>query len=416
MPSKTKHVSKLKRPLKKINPNLTSLEKPEQQQQLAKVLVHECPRVEDIEICVRNVVTTFSTKCMLNLREIGQQGPNVEYERGGNKLYMRIRQPLTTAIIFSSGKINCVGAKSEADAYRAARRYCRILQKIKPRVKLVGYRVVNVLASCTLPFTVEIRRLAYEYQRQCTYEPEMNSGAVFRLQHLSVTATIFNSGKVNMTAPSVQAARQALNHLYPIIYEFKREFVLKNFPVRLLDENNNETETKQNQNQDELILKVESVIEKEDTSVHPALVVDGEDVSSETTSKLSSEEASSPEVVQTEEEASLTSPPQIYHDQQTFYATYEESLGYNYDNTLTSLCFKESRTADVLIYNEQSNSEHLFAVSSDTMMSAASSYSMVGSGLHFGSSQPLNHWFNENLLIDTVLEDFLPWDFNFADF
>ena len=43
---------------------------------------------------------------------------------------MRIRSPRTTALIFSSGKMVCTGAKSEEDSIQAARRYARVIQKL----------------------------------------------------------------------------------------------------------------------------------------------------------------------------------------------------------------------------------------------------------------------------------------------
>ncbi len=48
---------------------------------------------------------------------------------------MRIRSPRTTALIFSSGKMVCTGAKSEEDSIQAARRYARVIQKLGFPVK-----------------------------------------------------------------------------------------------------------------------------------------------------------------------------------------------------------------------------------------------------------------------------------------
>lgn len=53
---------------------------------------------------------------------------------------MRIREPRTTALIFSSGKMVCTGAKSEEDSRLAARKYARIIQKL-------GF-TVNCLQMC----------------------------------------------------------------------------------------------------------------------------------------------------------------------------------------------------------------------------------------------------------------------------
>ncbi len=65
---------------------------------------------------------------------------------------MKLRNPHTTSTIWSSGKITCAGARNESDAYKAARRFCRILQKMQFKVRMTNYRVVNVLATCNLPF------------------------------------------------------------------------------------------------------------------------------------------------------------------------------------------------------------------------------------------------------------------------
>ena len=43
---------------------------------------------------------------------------------------MRIRAPKTTALIFSSGKMVCTGAKTEALARVAARKYAKVISKL----------------------------------------------------------------------------------------------------------------------------------------------------------------------------------------------------------------------------------------------------------------------------------------------
>lgn len=43
---------------------------------------------------------------------------------------MRLRDPKTTALIFSSGKMVCTGAKTEEDSNKASRKYAKIIQKL----------------------------------------------------------------------------------------------------------------------------------------------------------------------------------------------------------------------------------------------------------------------------------------------
>lgn len=135
-----------------------------------------------LTLCVTNVVCSFSTRCHLNLRKIAMEGMHVEFKKENNMVSMKLRKPATTASIWSSGKCTCTGAQSEADAYRAARRFCRLLQKMKFRVGLANYRVVNVLATCLLPFQLDVVRIADAYPAECTYEPELHPGATFKVR------------------------------------------------------------------------------------------------------------------------------------------------------------------------------------------------------------------------------------------
>ena len=57
------------------------------------------------------------------------RGINMHY-KGGTSLTYKIRHPPTTATIFSSGKVNMVESKSEAEARVASRKVGRSLQKL----------------------------------------------------------------------------------------------------------------------------------------------------------------------------------------------------------------------------------------------------------------------------------------------
>lgn len=67
----------------------------------------------EVDIVINNVVCSFSVKCHLSLREIALNGFNVEYRRENGMVTMKLRQPYTTASIWSSGRITCTGATSE---------------------------------------------------------------------------------------------------------------------------------------------------------------------------------------------------------------------------------------------------------------------------------------------------------------
>lgn len=78
---------------------------------------------------------------------------------------MKFRNPRVTASIWSSGKITMTGATTEADAKVGARRCARTLQKMGYSVKFLNYRVVNVLATCTMPFAIKIADCSQAHPR-----------------------------------------------------------------------------------------------------------------------------------------------------------------------------------------------------------------------------------------------------------
>lgn len=84
-----------------------------------------------MEFSNRNIVSTVNLNCKLDLKKIALHARNAEYNpKRFAAVIMRIREPRTTALIFSSGKMVCTGAKSEDDSRLAARKYARIIQKL----------------------------------------------------------------------------------------------------------------------------------------------------------------------------------------------------------------------------------------------------------------------------------------------
>ncbi|KAF7271356.1 hypothetical protein GWI33_015714 [Rhynchophorus ferrugineus] len=176
----------------------------------------------EIDIVINNVVCSFSVRCHLNLREIALNGMNVEYRKENGMITMKLRRPYTTASIWSSGKVTCTGATSEEAAKQAARRFARCLQKLGFNVKFNNYRVVNVLGTCSMPFAIRINSFS-ERHREADYEPELHPGVTYKLQNPKATLKIFSTGSVTVTAPSVADVQAAIEHIFPLVYEFRKE-------------------------------------------------------------------------------------------------------------------------------------------------------------------------------------------------
>ena len=64
---------------------------------------------------IQNIVATVNLDCKLDLAKIANKARNCDFNpKRFSAVIMRIREPRTTALLFSSGKMVCTGAKSEA--------------------------------------------------------------------------------------------------------------------------------------------------------------------------------------------------------------------------------------------------------------------------------------------------------------
>lgn len=177
----------------------------------------------EIDIVINNVVCSFSVRCHLNLRQIALSGINVEYRREQGMVTMKLRKPYTTASIWSSGKITCTGATSEDQSKIAARRFARCLQKLGFKTRFTNFRIVNVLGTCSMPFAIKINAFSEQHKDSAEYEPELHPGVTYKLKKPKATLKIFSTGSITVTAPSVLDVQQAVEYIFPLVYEFRKE-------------------------------------------------------------------------------------------------------------------------------------------------------------------------------------------------
>ncbi|KAI8471101.1 MAG: transcription factor TFIID-domain-containing protein [Monoraphidium minutum] len=149
---------------------------------------------------LQNVVATVNLGCKLDLKEIALHARNAEYNpKRFAAVIMRIREPKTTALIFGSGKMVCTGAKSEQESKLAAKKYCRIIQRLGFEAEFKEFTIQNVVASCDVKFPIRLEGLQYSHAYFATYEPELFPGLIYRMKQPKIVLLIFVSGKVVLT-------------------------------------------------------------------------------------------------------------------------------------------------------------------------------------------------------------------------
>lgn len=174
---------------------------------------------------LQNIVCTVNLGCKLDLKKIALHARNAEYNpKRFAAVIMRIRDPRTTALIFSSGKMVCTGAKSEDQAKLAARKYARIVQKLGFSAKFKDFKIQNMVGSCDVKFPIRLEGLVLTHGKFSSYEPELFPGLIYRMMKPRIVLLIFVSGKVVLTGAKVrEEIYEAFENIYPILKGFKKQ-------------------------------------------------------------------------------------------------------------------------------------------------------------------------------------------------
>ncbi|XP_055372162.1 uncharacterized protein LOC129606083 [Condylostylus longicornis] len=174
---------------------------------------------------LQNIVSTVNLSCKLDLKKIALHARNAEYNpKRFAAVIMRIREPRTTALIFSSGKMVCTGAKSEDDSRLAARKYARIIQKLGFSAKFLDFKIQNMVGSCDVKFPIRLEGLVLTHATFSSYEPELFPGLIYRMVKPRIVLLIFVSGKVVLTGAKVrQEIYEAFDKIFPILKSFKKQ-------------------------------------------------------------------------------------------------------------------------------------------------------------------------------------------------
>jgi transcription initiation factor TFIID TATA-box-binding protein len=177
------------------------------------------------EPTLQNIVSTVDLKCRLDLKVIALNARNTEYNpKRFAAAIMKIRHPKTTALIFSSGKMVCTGAKSEEESKKAAKKYAKTIKNMGFEVKFTDFKVQNIVASADVGFAIRLESLSHRHAEFCQYEPEIFPGLIYRIYSPKVVVLIFVSGKIVLTgAKTREQIKEAYNNILPALQMHKKE-------------------------------------------------------------------------------------------------------------------------------------------------------------------------------------------------
>ncbi len=171
-------------------------------------------KIQNIVLSVTYKDTTFNlekvTKSLDGARYDPEVFPGITYKS---------TEPRASFLIFASGKMNCVGARSLKDAKMAINKLTRKLREAHIKVKTEPkVKVQNIVASVNFGRKFDLEHIARSFDNT-EYEPEVFPGLVFRLEDPKAVLLLFVSGKgVCAGAKSIKDVKRAAQKTSKILH------------------------------------------------------------------------------------------------------------------------------------------------------------------------------------------------------
>ncbi len=152
------------------------------------------------DIKVVNIVVSTSLKHDIPLEKMAATLSNTEYNpEQFPGLVIRIKEPKTSALIFSSGKVVCTGARSMEKVNESIKKIIKSLEKINIKIKIKPeIKIQNIVASGSVGMDLNLNILAIKLENT-EYEPEQFPGLVYKLEEAKATFLLFSNGKIVCT-------------------------------------------------------------------------------------------------------------------------------------------------------------------------------------------------------------------------
>ncbi len=167
------------------------------------------------EIHVVNIVVSTSLEHEIPLEKMAATLSNTEYNpEQFPGLVIRIKEPKTSALIFSSGNVVCTGARNMKKVEEAIKKIIKSLEKINVKITIKPViKIQNIVASGTVGMALNLNILAMKLSNT-EYEPEQFPGLVYKLPEAKATFLLFSNGKIVCTGTkSEKEVHDALDKL-----------------------------------------------------------------------------------------------------------------------------------------------------------------------------------------------------------
>ena len=178
---------------------------------------------QEKKIKIVNIVVSTSLEHDIPLEKMAATLSNTEYNpEQFPGLVIRIKDPKTSALIFSSGKVVCTGARNMADVDASIKKIIKSLHKININITVKPIiQIQNMVASGSIGMDLNLNTLAMKLTN-AEYEPEQFPGLVYKLPGTKATFLLFSNGKIVCTGTvSEVKLKEAIKKLIIVLKKIK---------------------------------------------------------------------------------------------------------------------------------------------------------------------------------------------------
>ena len=149
---------------------------------------------------IQNIVATTALEKPVPLVKLARSQPNTEYNpKTFPGLVLRVKEPKSAVLVFSSGNLVCTGTKSIPQVRKVIDVVIKQLKKINVNITIKPkITVQNIVASGTIDLKLNLNFLALEMENT-EYEPEQFPGLVYKILDQNATFLLFSNGKLVCT-------------------------------------------------------------------------------------------------------------------------------------------------------------------------------------------------------------------------
>ncbi|MBR9678094.1 MAG: TATA-box-binding protein [Nanoarchaeota archaeon] len=178
-----------------------------------------------ITTTVVNIVASVNIHSKIPLEKASAELINTEYQpEQFPGLVLRLKDPKVSALLFSSGKIVCTGARTIPIVHEAVQKIIKEISTIGVKVtKEPDIEIQNMVASGDLGLKLNLNELAFQLESS-EYEPEQFPGLVYKVPNSRVTILLFGTGKIVCTgAKNEREIKKTVKELYKTLIDLKKK-------------------------------------------------------------------------------------------------------------------------------------------------------------------------------------------------